>query len=431
MENNKTKIKVVDSIIGQGKTTWAINYMKENPDKRFLFVTPFLDEVERVMKEVPNMKSPYINFKEGKPKFETLRDLTFKGDNIATTHALFSKLDMEMKENLTAGDYILILDEVTNVAERFKFETESDEEMFFNEMGDVDKEGYVFWLDDKYKASTYKKKSAFYDVMLLCLNKNLIKVKENMYMWELPISSFNCFKDIYILTYMFEGSILAPYFKLNNVQYEYLSVSEGKLTKYNPTTKEQKAELKQLINIVEHEKLNEISDNYWSLSASWHKDKTRDLKTSIYSKKLKANTTNFFKNICKGNAKDNMVTVFDKSYEAIKDKGWSSKVSSYIAFNMKATNKFRHKKNLAYLVNVFVHGDISTYFKQRHPNINVNEKIYALNILIQWIWRSRVRNQDLPYNERYINLYLPSRRMRDILKEWLDSDDSDINLNIS
>jgi hypothetical protein len=124
-----------------------------------------------------------------------------------------------------------------------------------------------------------------------------------------------------------------------------------------------------------------------------------------------------------------MVTVFDKSYEAIKDKGWSSKVSSYIAYNMKATNKFRHKKNLAYLVNVFVHGDISIYFKQRHPNINVNEKIYALNILIQWIWRSRIRNQDLPYNERYINLYLPSKRMRDILTEWLDSDDSDINLN--
>lgn len=423
------KIKVVDSIMGQGKTTWAINYMKENPDKRFLFVTPFLEEVERIMKEVPNMKTPFVNFKDNKPKFETLRDLTFKGENIATTHALFSKLDMDMKENLMAGDYVLILDEVTNVAERFNFETESDEEMFFNEVGEVDAEGYVCWKDDKYKASKYQKKSVFYDVMLLCLNKNLIKIKENMYMWELPISSFNCFKDIYILTYMFEGSILAPYFKLNNIQYKYLSVVKGNLTQYTPTTKEQKEELKKLINIIEQPKLNEIGDNFWSLSSTWHEDKTRDLKNSIYSKKLKANTTNFFKNICKGNAKENMVSVFDKSYEAIKDKGWSSKVSSYIAFNMKATNKFRHKKNLAYLVNVFVHGDIKTYFQQRHPDINVNEKVYALNILIQWIWRSRIRNQDLKHKDRYINLYLPSRRMREILTEWLNSDDSNINLN--
>lgn len=426
MEN---KIKVVSSIMGSGKSSWAIQYMKDNPDKRFLYVTPFLDEVERVSKAVPNMKTPYVNFKEDKPKFETLRDYTFKGSSIATTHALFSRLDLDMQENLMAGDYTLILDEVTSIAERFKFTSDFDAELFFNVLAYVDDEGYVCWREDgNFASNKVEKDSTYYNLMTLCKNKNLIKVKDNMYMWELPISSFKCFKDIYILTYMFEGSIQAPYFKLHNIPYEYLSVSNGELVEYTPTTREMKKELKELINIVEHDKLNEIGEHFTALSATWHKDKTRESKNSVYSTKLRNCTTNFFKNICKGNAKENMVSVFEKSYESLKDKGWSSKVNSYISFNMKATNKFKHKKNLAYLVNVFVHGDITAYFRERHNNINVNEKVYALNTLIQWIWRSRIRSQDLPPEQRSINLYLPSRRMREILKEWLDTDDSEVTL---
>ena len=425
-----SKIKVIDSIMGQGKTTWAIQYMKDNPDKRFIFVTPFLTEVERVAKEVPNMKTPYINYKEDKPKFETLRDLTFKGQNIATTHALFSRLDLDMQENLKAGDYILILDEVTTISEKFKFNSEDDEKLFFDKLAYVDDKGYVCWREDgEFPSHSYNKKSAFYSVMILCLNKNLIKIKENMYMWELPISSFKCFTDIYILTYMFEGSIQAPYFKLHNIPYEYLSVEKGHLIEYKPATKELKQEIKSLISLVSNDKLNEIGQDYWALSATWHKNKTVDAKNSVYSIKLRNNTTNFFKNICKGNAKENMVAVFEQSYLALRDKGWSSKATSFVAFNFKATNIYRHKKNLAYLVNVFVHGDTVTYFRERHPNIAVNDNIYALNTLIQWIWRSRIRNQDLEYKDRHINLYLPSRRMRELLIKWLDSDDIDLNLD--
>ena len=42
-------IQVIDSIMGSGKTTWAINYMNSHPDERFIYVTPRLKEVDRIV----------------------------------------------------------------------------------------------------------------------------------------------------------------------------------------------------------------------------------------------------------------------------------------------------------------------------------------------------------------------------------------------
>ena len=42
------KIQICDSIMGSGKTSAAIRMMNEESDRRFIFVTPYLSEVERV-----------------------------------------------------------------------------------------------------------------------------------------------------------------------------------------------------------------------------------------------------------------------------------------------------------------------------------------------------------------------------------------------
>ena len=44
------KIKIVDAICGSGKTSAAIEYMKKRTDANFIYVTPFLSEIERVKK---------------------------------------------------------------------------------------------------------------------------------------------------------------------------------------------------------------------------------------------------------------------------------------------------------------------------------------------------------------------------------------------
>jgi len=45
-------IKIVDAIMGAGKTSAAINLINNNPDKLFLFVTPYLSEVDRIVNGV-------------------------------------------------------------------------------------------------------------------------------------------------------------------------------------------------------------------------------------------------------------------------------------------------------------------------------------------------------------------------------------------
>ena len=42
------KIKIIDMPMGTGKTTGLINYMNSNPENKYMFITPFLDEVQRI-----------------------------------------------------------------------------------------------------------------------------------------------------------------------------------------------------------------------------------------------------------------------------------------------------------------------------------------------------------------------------------------------
>ena len=48
-------IKVVDSIMGSGKTTCLINMMNEHPEQRYLYVTPYLAEVDRITSACSNL----------------------------------------------------------------------------------------------------------------------------------------------------------------------------------------------------------------------------------------------------------------------------------------------------------------------------------------------------------------------------------------
>ena len=75
------------------------------------------------------------------------------------------------------------------------------------------------------------------------------------------------------------------------------------------------------------------------------------------------------------------------------------------------------------MINVYPHQTLTMYFnlKKTDKDIKLNLDAYALSHLIQWIWRSSIRRQDLPKEDREIHLYLPSRRMREILLNWLDS----------
>ena len=80
--------------------------------------------------------------------------------------------------------------------------------------------------------------------------------------------------------------------------------------------------------------------------------------------------------------------------------------------NIRATNEYRQATNVAYLANRFCDPNIVKFFGTR--GIKIDNDAFALAEMIQFIWRSAIRDN------KPINLYIPSKRMRTLLIRWLD-----------
>ena len=50
-------VRIVDEIMGRGKTTSAIRFINESDDdEKFMFITPYLKEVERIKTDCPTKR---------------------------------------------------------------------------------------------------------------------------------------------------------------------------------------------------------------------------------------------------------------------------------------------------------------------------------------------------------------------------------------
>ena len=395
--------------MGAGKTQYYINHLKNNPEDRVMYITPYLEEVARIKSE--------LGFIEPRPlkgsKLNHIRELTAKGKSIVSTHALLSRFDLEIQENIKVSEYTLVLDEVANVIEQFTFNTENDKQDFFSHYAYVDEEGYCVWDEEKHPIDKYKKGSKFYEEMCLCLNRNLIQVNDKLLMWELPIEIFKKFKEVIILTYLFEGSIQKPYFNIFNVEYELKSVKDGVLTEYKETSVEERQHLKSLINIVSSKTLDEIGEDKFALSSSWYK---KHLEKPVYAERLKSNLLNFYMNCTEAKSSQALWSTFNPYKNKLKGKGYTK---GFCQYNIRATNSFNTCYGLAYMVNVFPHYSLVSYFNSKQMS-GIDADVYALSTLLQWIWRSRIRNGNDSEANRKIDLYLPSSRMKEILNNWFD-----------
>ena len=109
---NRNHITFVDSIMGSGKTTWAIEYMNAHPVERYLYITPFLKECERISRDCPGLD--FVMPKD-KPfgKRADLHDLMKQGRNIAMTHELLKIFDLREtdKEHIEKYGYNILFGE--------------------------------------------------------------------------------------------------------------------------------------------------------------------------------------------------------------------------------------------------------------------------------------------------------------------------------
>lgn len=81
-----------------------------------------------------------------------------------------------------------------------------------------------------------------------------------------------------------------------------------------------------------------------------------------------------------------MWTTYTEYRSKIKGNGYTK---GFIGCNARAFNKFKHKTSVAYLVNRYVNPIIFGFFDER--GIRIDQDLYALSEMLQWIWRSAIR----------------------------------------
>ncbi|MCY7565197.1 DEAD/DEAH box helicase family protein [Bacillus safensis] len=141
-------VKVIDAICGAGKTSYAIQYMNEHTDKLFIYVTPFLTEVERIKNQtIKEFFEPKAKSGKGK-KINHVKTLVEEAVNIVMTHELFARLDEETLINIKKEKYVLIMDEVANVLDTVGDVDKDDLRMLRDSsIIKIEEDGQITWLD--------------------------------------------------------------------------------------------------------------------------------------------------------------------------------------------------------------------------------------------------------------------------------------------
>ncbi|ANU23846.1 hypothetical protein [Planococcus donghaensis] len=414
----KNNITVVDSIMGSGKTSWAIHYINTSPKcKKFIFITPYLTEIQRVIEKTN--KSFIQPLPKGKrSKLESLKNAIVNGDNIVSTHALFKRCDSELIQLLEAENYTLILDEVIDVIDEINI-TKDDIKILLNSVDEngekiisIGDKGEVKWNAKSYGYGNYQ------SVRNIANSGNLVLFDESKMYWLFPAEIFESFTQIYILTYMFEGQVQSYYYQLFKIDYRLKSVGYEKekgyyLKEYEGRMNENRKQLKSLINIYysspsDNRDMNKIGEKFNSFSKSYL---TEQLKSQKYKDLIKKNSYNFYRHKVKCSTKKVIWTSF-KDYEKILTPVGLKK--SFVPLNARATNQYAAATTCIYLSNRYMNPLIKRYF-QSH-GIKVNEELFALSELLQWLFRSAIRKQ------QKIDVYIPSSRMRTLLEKYLNNE---------
>ena len=118
---------------------------------------------------------------------------------------------------------------------------------------------------------------------------------------------------------------------------------------------------------------------------------------------------NYFINKRKTKTSDNLWTTFKDYKSLLNGKGYGR---GYVALNKRASNEYAQKTSVVYPVNRYINPGIKNFFLKH--DVDVNEDGFALSEMLQFIWRSAIRKGEEIY------VYIPSVRMRNLLKQWIN-----------
>lgn len=443
------KITVIDAPCGAGKSSWAIQEMNNNPEQKYIYCTPFLDEIERIRDNCgrSRFREP-VNFDSS--KIESFNELLAKGESIAVTHSTFLNATQETLQLIHEGEYSLILDEVLDVLTEFNdvqtvkdtprqsVSTQDIEWLLGENIIEVGADYKVHWRGGHYGAGDNFKFAAVEKYAKL---GRLYCVRRQFLLTIFPPEMFGKFEKVYVLTYLFPGSLLDCYFKMYKIGCQRASVynGDGVYSIGNYSTAADMAFRKKCRELVDVY-VGDLNKAKRTLSKAWYKRATDDilkqLKNDVYTYfhrrlRVKASDGDIMwtcpsdyerKIQGAGYTRMRQMTKAEKELPKEEFKKLEKKLKCFVPCNAKASNDYKDRWAMAYCCNMFFNPNIEGFFTDHNDlrecqgvePIVPDENKFALSCLIQWMCRGRIRDG------RAVSIYIPSERMRNILLNWMN-----------
>lgn len=435
------EIELVDSLMGNGKTTATLRYIESlalsSSRQRWVFCSEYLSEIEKRTSENPDAKHLWrIPSEHGDAtKTESLIEILKEPDTqlIAITHALLLKASENDYVNALFKDkgYSLFLDETIELINPYNGIKFSDF-LLHKKDGrltvDESKHGLVQWIDNTVdeigeeftftKLRNDSNKGRVYASVTAGKSVNdsvsLVTLQDDVLFYQ--------FDRVILSTYQFDDTLMAAYCDIKGIKW---SVCQH-IKLYKSTTKKTIADL--ITTISKHDK----KFDKVALSSSWWDDKKR-------SKDDYKLINNIIRNIgdnhgCKDNAwklgytvpKDSLAVqrepkgIHPVGYPHSKclvdvDGNPTDEIDKhnncYIPTNARASNDYANKDVMVHAYNRYPLLQVTRYLDSY--NVRYSADRFALNELLQWVWRSAIRNG------QPIHLAILSGRMRDLFKRWL------------
>ncbi len=418
-------VMVIDSVMGSGKTTKMLEFMKENADKKFLYISPFKVEVGdgntgvkgRIQEVLPDMfPSSSMPKNIGSGKLESLHKLLSAGVNIATTHSMFCRFTEETVDLILGGNYVIIVDEAVDcVSVKDNLTDKEIKALVDSKWITVDPNTLlVTWNEEALPEFDGRYK----DVRELANTGGLRLFEGTTLIVEYRPKLLQECKECYVMTYNFEGSLMRCWMEANGISFEYADLETFGIA--DPA--EIKANIRTQLEVLSSRKIDNkyTKEQHFTYrySSNWYKERSTVAERLEVKKALES---------CVSNHKSPEGLVFWTAFKDSRDrlegkgykKGWIDPVSgveldSFLPYNTKAINDYRNHDLVMYTVNLFRSPSEVRYFTWR--GVKFNEELWACSELLQFIWRSRIR-QGQPTKVLVI-----SKRMRKLLTDWLKED---------
>jgi hypothetical protein len=410
-------VEVLDALMGSGKTHSIIDYMSKHQDRPWLYISPMLDEVDT---RVPN-RAIELGFELFVPsedkattKSQNCLDALRLGLNICCTHSLMYKFTKDHLHEIKQQGYNVVSDEELNLINGYNVKKDDIDFLLSNNLIRVDdKTGAVEFLDEKMSLDArYGDVKSKADLGMLYAAKRSTKFM----VVQLSPKIIDCSERFILLTYNYQNSLMQTFLKLHG--YEYKSFDEVKLYK---TDEEIKKDLLERIEFIETPSVKKIQAKY-ALSKSWWitagKEQRRDVSKCIRAC-LKYS----------GAAKQELFYTIPKDY-ACQSKGFETKFigrdayvnedgevvemsRTFVACNARSTNKYEDKTLAVQAYNLFPNQSVKAFIQGQGEV--VNDDVFALNMLLQWLFRGCIRKK----GTEKLKVAILSKRMSTLFKEWL------------